>query len=49
MKRLCGKGIQKEETYNKYGDDARKIGILDIGEHGDLREYLFSEIPDGGP
>ena len=41
------KAIRKEETQNKYGDDARKIDIGAIGEHGTFIRIPFSEIPEG--
>ena len=43
-----GGGIQKEEIYNKYGDADSEIGIGALGNIGLMREFLFSEIPEGG-
>ena len=40
------KGIPKEETYNKYGEAARKMEIDAIWETWGIRENAFSEIPD---
>ena len=42
------KVIPKEETYNKYVDEARKVEIEAIGKHGDFKRVPFSGIPDGG-
>ena len=42
------KVIPKQETYNKYGDSARKVEIEAIGKHGAFKRAPPSEIPDGG-
>ena len=44
-----GDEIPKEETYNKYGGDARSNGIDAIEKHRAFERMPFSEIPDGGP
>ena len=41
-------GIPKEETYNKYGDAARKIEIGEIGKQWGFYTAPFSGIPEGG-
>ena len=41
-----GKGIQKEETYSKYGDDAREIEIESLEKHGTYIRVGISEIPE---
>ena len=41
------KKIPKEETYNKYGDAARKVEIEAIGIHGTCAGVPFSGIPEG--
>ena len=38
--------IPKGETYNKYGDAARKIEIDATGDSGTFIRVPFSEIPD---
>ena len=43
----AGKEIPKEETYNKFGDAARKIEIGAIGKHGTFARIPFAEIPNG--
>ena len=40
--------IPKEETYNRYGDAATKIGIVGIGKRGACARLPFAEIPGGG-
>ena len=40
-----GKEIPKEETYNKYGDAARKIEIEAIEKHGTFIRVPFDQIP----
>ena len=42
------KEIPKGETYNKYGDAARKVEIGAIGKHGAFKMPHFSEIPEAG-
>ena len=42
-------GVQKEDTYNKYGGAAGKIEIDAIAKHGKFTRIPFSGIPDGGP
>ena len=42
-----GEEIPKEEAYNKYGGDSRKIEIEAIGKRGAFARMHFSEIPDG--
>ena len=41
------KEIPKEETYNKYGDAARKIEIEAIEKHGTFIRVPFEQIPSG--
>ena len=41
-----GREIQKEETYIKYGDAERRIGIEAIEKHGTCVMVHFPEIPD---
>ena len=41
------KEIPKEETYNKYGDAARKIEIEAIEKHGTFIRIPFGQIPTG--
>ena len=41
------KVIPKEETYNKYGDAARKIEIDAIEKRGTFIRVPVSEMPDG--
>ena len=41
------KEIPEEETYNEYGDAARKIEIESVGEHGAFARIPFSGIPEG--
>ena len=52
---IPGMGIPKEETYNKYGDSSRKIGIIDIAKHGGFllrirsaRISEFGSLVEGG-
>ena len=40
------KEIQKEETYYKYGDSARKFEIPAIGKHGDFLRIPNADIHD---
>ena len=41
--------IPTEETYNKYGDANRRVGIGDIAEHGAFGGDAFLANPGGGP
>ena len=41
------KDTPKEETYNKYGNDARGIEIESLGKHGTCIRAGSSEIPGG--
>ena len=41
------KEIPKEETYNKYGDAARRIEIASIEKHGTFAQIPFEQIPNG--
>ena len=42
------KAIPKEETFNKYGDAARRVGTEAIEQHATFRRIPLSGIPDGG-
>ena len=42
-----GKEIPKGETYNKYGDAARRIEIEAVGKHGAFTRFPFGRIPIG--
>ena len=41
--------IPKEETYNKYGDAARKSEIWAIGKHGAFVGTPLPKAPEWGP
>ena len=41
------KGVPKEETFSKYGGDAREVGIDAIGKLGGCRRIPFSGVPEG--
>ena len=43
---VAREAIQKEETYNKYGDAARKVEIEAIEKHGAFIRVPFSGIPE---
>ena len=38
------KATPKEETYNYYGDDARKIEIKALGDHGAFIMFLRKDV-----
>ena len=44
----AGREIQKEESYNFYGDDARSAEIKALEDHGSFTMVLSKDVPMGG-